>query len=207
MRVVMISDTHGRHRELGEIPAGDLLIHGGDFTNMGEMDVLRDANAWLGELPHKHKVVIAGNHDFCFERQPDEARAAMTNATYLFDESVEIDGLLLYGSPWHPWFYDWAFGIERGAPLREKWDLIPAEVDILITHGPPHQIGDLTVNGDYAGCEELTLAIERIQPRLHVSGHIHEGYGVVVRGQTTYANASSCRIVDEGMNRPVVVDL
>src|SRR4029453_10448992 len=112
MRVVMIADTHGLHRSV-RVPEGDLLIHAGDVTSFGELDTVADFNGWIGALPHPHKVVIAGNHDFCFDKSDDAARI-LTNATYLFDAETAACGVRIWGSPWQPWFFDWAFNLQRG---------------------------------------------------------------------------------------------
>ena len=102
------------------------------------------------------------------------ARSWITNAHYLCDESLTLDGVKFYGSPWQPRFFDWAFNKDRGAPLKAIWDKIPLDTDVLITHGPPHGILDLTFDKIKAGCEELLLAVQRIKPKVHVFGHIHE---------------------------------
>lgn len=91
MKVVCISDTHGLHDGV-EVPEGDLLIHAGDITNVGKMELVRSFNDWLATLPHPHKIVIAGNHDFCFERTPEMAAALITHAHYLLDNAVDILG-------------------------------------------------------------------------------------------------------------------
>lgn len=206
VRLVLLSDTHSQHAPVA-VPPGDVLIHAGDLTDHGELDVVRDFNAWLGGLPHPHKLVIAGNHDFCFERQPEASAALLTNATYLLDSGVTLAGLTFYGSPWQPWFYDWAFNLQRGPELKAKWDLIPAGTDVLITHGPPAGHSDLTVQGDHAGCADLLAALARVQPRLHVFGHIHEGYGQTQAGPTLCVNASICDVNYHAVNAPVVIDL
>ena len=141
MRIVCLSDTHNLHSAFA-VPEGDVLVHAGDATLRGTREEVVAFDAWLGTLPHRHKVLVAGNHDWLFEREPDRARGMITNATYLQDEGVTIDGLAFWGSPWQPWFLSWAFNLQRGAPLREKWDRIPAATDVLITHGPPHGILD-----------------------------------------------------------------
>lgn len=192
MRLICISDTHSLHWRMHDVPDGDILIHAGDLTNVGDIRDVYDFNDFLGELPHPYKLVIAGNHDFCFERDPQTCRAILTNAVYLHDEAVTIEGIRLYGSPWQPEFCDWAFNLPRGPALKAKWDLIPSDTDVLITHGPPHQVLDRTEGGDVAGCEDLADAIRRIRPRLHVFGHIHEGAGMVESGRTTWINASIC---------------
>jgi Icc-related predicted phosphoesterase len=206
MRIVAISDTHTHHGEL-VVPDGDVLVHAGDFTNIGERPDVVDFNAWIGRQPHRHKVVIAGNHDWCFERTPEAARALLTNAVYLQDSGVEIEGVRFWGSPWQPWFYSWAFNLIAPEALRAKWDLIPANTDVLITHGPPLGHGDETLNGDPAGCVELLAVVEQIGPRAHIFGHIHEGYGVTTNGQTRFINASSCTVDYEPINAPAVFDL
>ena len=154
MKIISISDTHGLHPSM-KIPDGDLLVHAGDLTHHGALEDVIDFNNFLATLPHPHKIVIAGNHDFCFEEDRKACEEALTNCIYLQDQEVTIDGVRFYGSPWQPWFYDWAFNLERGPKIRAKWDLIPEGIDILITHGPPYGIGDLTTRGDNAGCQDL----------------------------------------------------
>jgi len=205
VRIVAIADTHALHRAIS-IPDGDILVHAGDITNTGALDDVADFNEYVGSLPHRHKIVIAGNHDFCFERDPEGSAALLTNCVYLQDEPVTIEGVVFYGSPWQPWFYDWAFNLERGPAIREKWDLIPGDVDVLITHGPPFGHGDETTRGERVGCRDLLDAIERVQPQLHVFGHIHEGAGTYRDGRTTFINASCCDRAYRPVNRPIVYD-
>ena len=218
MRLVCLSDTHNLHASL-RVPDGDVLVHSGDATMHGTTEEVGDFDAWLAGLPHRHKLVVAGNHDFLFEREPEAARKLLRSAVYLQDSGVEIEGVRLWGSPWQPWFFDWAFNLRRGRPLREKWDLIPQGTDVLITHGPPHGILDrvggpvprlmagVTGRGAHVGCEELREAVYRLRPRLHVFGHIHECYGVEARDGTTFVNASNCSRAYRATNPPVVVDL
>mgnify|MGYP000880105010 CR=1 FL=1 len=205
MRVVCVSDMHGRHRDLA-VPEGDLLLCAGDISLRGEESVVRDFDRWMGEQPHRHKIVIAGNHDLCFERGP-AARRWLMHTRYLQDELAVVEGLRVWGSPWQPWFLDWAFNLARGEALREKWDMIPDGTDILLTHGPPFGVLDRTVRGESVGCEELLAAVRRVRPRLHVFGHIHEGYGVSEAEGTLFVNASSCDVRYRAVQAPVVVDL
>jgi len=206
MRLVCVSDTHAYHDAI-HIPDGDVLVHAGDLTKRGTVEEVRAAANWLAKLPHKRKLVVAGNHDFLFERDPSLARALFANATYLEDEAVEIDGTHFYGSPYTPEFFDWAFMLPRGAALRAKWSGIPKDVDVLITHGPPHRVLDLTLHGDYAGCEELAKRVAEIKPRVHIFGHIHESYGVRDEGSTHFMNASICTFDYRPKNAPLVFDL
>lgn len=214
-RIVCLSDTHGRHDAL-VIPDGDVVVHAGDMTMGGRTAEVEEFAAWFAGLPHAHKIVIAGNHDWLFERSPTRARNILGNVTYLLDEAVEVAGLRIWGSPWQPWFFDWAFNLRRGVALREKWDLIPADTDVLITHGPPHgfldSVGRSTAFApdgivEHVGCEELLVALDRVQPALHVFGHIHEGYGQARLGETILVNASNCDADYRPVNPPVVVDL
>lgn len=205
MRIVCLSDTHGHHKRV-TVPDGDLLVHCGDSTRRGAEPEIRSFDRWLAALPHRHKVVISGNHDFGFERDP-AARTWITGAVYLQDEGIEVGGLRIWGSPWQPRFFDWAFNMDRGAPIRAIWDRIPAGTDILLTHGPPHGILDRTRHGEQVGCEELLLAVERIRPRLHVFGHIHEDAGQAERGGTRFVNAAICDLTYQPVHPVIVVDL
>jgi predicted phosphodiesterase len=206
MRIVCLSDTHDLHRDL-DVPEGDLLLHAGDSTMLGTPQQIESFDAWLATQPHRHKVVIAGNHDWGFQRTPARARGLLRHATYLEDEAVTVDGLRIWGSPWQPWFYDWAFNLQRGAEIAAKWALIPAGIDVLVTHGPPLGILDRTSRGDEAGCADLLAAVQRVRPRLHVFGHIHEAYGTVLRDGTRFVNASNCTERYRPVQKPIVVDV
>ena len=100
-----------------------------------------------------------------------------------------------------------AFNLERGAELRDKWGLIPAHVDVLITHGPPHFVLDRTETGENVGCEELRAATRRTCPRLHVFGHIRQGHGRRRLGSTLHVNTSNFAGRHEPPNPALVVDL
>lgn len=205
-RLVFVSDTHGLMDRMA-IPDGDILVHAGDGTGSGRLPELVAWNAQMQRLPHAHKVFIAGNHDFAFERTPEAARAVMTAGHYLQDSGVTLMGLRFWGSPWQPWFHDWAFNLARGEPLARQWALIPPSVDVLITHGPPLGVGDRCFDGRHVGCADLRDAVLRLQPRVHVFGHIHEAYGEAVLGTTRCINASSCNEDYQPVQPPVVVDL
>ncbi len=218
MKVVCVSDTHGRHREV-TVPPGDLLVHAGDVTRHGTEREAADFAAWLSGLPHPAKVVVGGNHDGWLEREPAAARRMLAPAAYLVDEGVTVAGLRVWGSPWQPWFLAGAFNLPRGRRLRERWDLIPEGTGLLVTHAPPGGVRDqvtwwlpLAVSvasgrGGRAGCDDLREAVARVAPRLHVFGHIHEGYGLETRGATTYVNASACDTAFRAVNAPVVVEI
>ena len=201
--LVLASDTHGRHRDL-IVPDGDVFIHAGDITRFGgEIDDLIDFNEYIATLPHPHKIVIAGNHDFCFERDNDRSRSILTNATYLEDDGLSIDGVTYYGSPWQPVFLDWAFNLERGSALREKWAMVPEDTDVLITHGPPQGILDEVSGGERVGCADLLERVRKVNPKVHVFGHIHEARGTHEQDGTTFVNASTAF----GVGEPFVVEI
>ena len=204
MKIVIISDTHNLHN-LINLPSGDVLIHCGDLCNSGSIRDVVGFNIWIGKQDFKHKLVIPGNHDRVFETDYALAKDVLDNATLLLDSSVTIEGIKFYGSPWQPAFCNWAFNVPRGLELKEKWDNIPLDTDVLITHGPPHGMLD-TVPGDGSvGCEELLLAVERVQPKLHCFGHIHGGYGIDKRADTVFVNASSCTERYIAANKPIII--
>ncbi len=181
-------------------------MHSGDSTRRGTESEIRGVNSWLGALPHKHKVIISGNHDFGFQTNPF-AKTWITNATYLYDSEITVEGVRIYGSPWQPWFYDWAFNLERGPEISKVWQKIPSGIDILMTHGPPMGILDQVAYGGHVGCEELAKELHRIKPKIHVFGHIHEGYGELKQNGIHYVNASSCNVKYQPINPPIVIDL
>lgn len=201
MKFVAISDTHAQENEL-DIPDGDVLLHAGDITKRGSVGDVTNFGMWLSNQPHTYKVIIAGNHDFCFEdpQRHDRAVTMLTNDDpkifYLQDDMVTINGVNIYGSPWQPWFHDWAFNVERGERIAQKWEKIPNKTDILITHGPPHGFLDQVKRGNKrVGCKQLKKAVERVEPDYHVFGHIHEGFGREEDSDGVhYINASKCNL-------------
>jgi 3',5'-cyclic AMP phosphodiesterase CpdA len=197
-----MADTHGFHRELA-VPEGDVLIHAGDLTRRGTRPELQAVAAWLRSLPHRHKVVIAGNHDFLFEKEPAAARELFRDVLYLEDTEVTVAGLRVWGSPWQPWFHGWAFNLYRGAPIDEKWKRIPEGLDVLVTHGPPAGYGDRCFNGRQVGCEDLRRHLGRARPRFHLFGHIHEARGTWKLAETTLCNVTT----DEGTLPVTVLDV
>jgi Icc-related predicted phosphoesterase len=218
-----ISDLHGYYPELD---GGDLLIVAGDLTARDTFLEHSEFKYWLYQQQYRKKIVVAGNHDGDLVNVPPnplyfstfniETGLQSSYADYLCDSGTEFEGLKIYGSPWTPTFCDWYFMKDRGADIKEKWDLIPADVDILVTHGPPHGILDECYDYDsgkikHAGCEELYLKFyqERIRPKLHVFGHIHEGYGHIKHMMdmptTQFVNASHVDKNYKPVNKPIRV--
>jgi Icc-related predicted phosphoesterase len=188
LTIVLISDTHELHREV-EVPPGDLFIHAGDFTmDSRSAEKLIDFNEWLGELPHPYRVVIPGNHDSIVENA--SRRTLISNATLLIDESVEIMGLKFWGSPTTPLLGE-AFGVVSDTVRAKLYSRIPADTDILVTHGPPYGILDTTPSSDrHEGCHQLFAAVQRVKPMLHVFGHVHGAYGTYRTNDTLFVNAA-----------------
>lgn len=213
MRIVCISDTHGLYDSIApdSIPDGDVLIHAGDMTNRGELWEFERVNAWMRQLRHTHKLVIAGNHDWGLELDSERAEALLESVTYLRDSHTVIDGVKFYGSPWQPEFCDWAFNMPRGRLLASKWQGIPPDTDVLITHGPPwgklDRAGRFGRSAQHVGCQDLSARVNTVRPALHVFGHIHEDRGTEIRDGITYANAAICTRKYRPTNPPIVVDL
>ena len=217
-----------------EIPSGNVLIHSGDISNRGGEKDVTDFVHWFQNIEgFDTKIFISGNHDFCFERvnEPHHKgdydwlgnlispeNSSQSNVTYLEDNFITIESpefsrpIKFYGSPWQPEFYNWAFNLPRmGEELLEKWNNIPSDIDVLITHGPPNGYGDLVNNWRQpytnVGCELLRNRIEEIKPILNVFGHIHEGYGIYTNENTTFVNASICTSDYRPINKPIIIDL
>lgn len=212
MRLICISDTHSLHRQLPLIPNGDVLIHAGDCTGSGSLPQLDDFTQWFGTLPHKYKVLIAGNHDFCFERYKAWSRemCEKQGIIYLQGEAVTIEGVVFYGFPWQPIFKHMAFNAKE-AELKDRLSLVPDETNILISHGPALRIFDyIPDEGLHVGCFQLANRIEQL-PNLkaHVCGHIHESYGFATRESDgiKFANACSCNARYRPVNPPIIIDI
>ena len=207
MLVTLISDTHDQHRSVN-LPGGDLLIHTGDFMTSGySKSQAEDFFKWMEYQDYDDIVFIAGNHDRIMENAPDAMKGILDGykcIDYLEDTELVLYGdgpngdlpennIRIYGSPWQPEFYDWAFNLPRnGDVLKSKWDAIPTNTDILLTHGPAWGILDEVYNrrGVHLGCELLTERIAVVKPKIHVCGHIHSGHGYYFDGTTHFFNAS-----------------
>lgn len=185
LRITNIADTHGKHDFItknNHLPGGDFLFHAGDLTMRGYFTELEQFCEWFNnQKDYTHKIFIAGNHDFCFEDTHFMAMKIVNqypNITYIQDEIINIDGVWIYGTPWQPRFYNWAFNLDRNSEeLKAKWDMIPKKTDILLTHGPAFGILDVQSRGEHMGCELLTERLKIVQPKIHIFGHNHYAYG------------------------------
>lgn len=210
-RFVLISDTHNLHDDV-YLPDGDVVLCAGDITNHGDLADVYSFARWLTSFSFKKYITVAGNHDFCFENyKKTEAKKILEDygITYLQDSYCKVDDYKIYGSPWQPWFYDWAFNLPRGEALKEVWSKISDDTDILITHGPSAGILDWAKNGNSSvGCADLLNRIKELKKlKLHCFGHLHESYGQVEIDNVKYVNASICTLDYKPTNEPIVIDL
>ena len=193
MKIIALSDTHTNHDKIILLES-DILIHAGDYSNSRiytEYEFYSFIN-WFEKQPAKHKIFISGNHDFFafhnLETVINESKKR--NIIYLQDNSIVIDGLKIHGSPWVPIFYDWAY-MKEDFLLDRFYKEISADTDLLITHGPPFKILDKTFRKEHAGSHMLKHYLRKINPLIHIFGHIHESSGHLERFNTNFYNVSS----------------
>jgi len=198
MKIVFISDTHALHQKL-QLPNGDMIIHAGDVSRIGTLSEVKLFLDWYQNLEFKYKIFVAGNHDFFFEKASEHEIENLIpdNLIYLNDSGVTIENINIWGSPISPRFFDWAFNRDRGKNIKQHWNLIPHNTNILITHGPPMSILDITTSQQHVGCQDLLDSVKIIKPKIHVFGHIHESYGIFDEAGTKFINAS---VLDEKYN-------
>jgi len=209
MEIVAIADTHGMHRDMVHaIPSCDVLVHAGDLCKYGDINEVIDFAMWIETQPAEHIIVIAGNHDGPFQKDRHQAELELKVSDrihYLRDESIVIDGVKFYGSPWQPAFCDWYFNLPRnGDALEACWAQIPDDTDVLVTHGPSYGILDDNIRSISCGCEKLRLRVEQVRPKSHVFGHIHDSYGLYEWEGIKFINASVANEDYNLLNEPIV---
>ncbi len=180
MRILHISDTHGCHHRLKDLPAADVLVHSGDFCMVGSEAEAIDFMNWLCELPYAHKIFICGNHDDCMYGA--NISGLDPNVHYLCNSGVEIDGVKFYGVPM--FMGDCVTYRQKG-----NTDHIPSDTDVLITHSPAYGILDFDDNINY-GDEHLLTKVVDVHPYLHLFGHIHARHGIVNKHGITFSNGA-----------------
>ncbi|MFW6219891.1 MAG: metallophosphoesterase family protein [bacterium] len=214
-KILLISDTHNNHKGLdkkfGELPPADFIIHAGDITGSGDEYSTKEFLDWFSSLyQYDHKIFIAGNHDWIFEINNFLAkRLVPENVHYLEDSYVELWGLKIYGTPVTPIFYNWAFNRPE-EKLKQHWSAIPDDTDILITHGPPHGVLDFASHHsqEHTGSPSLyDEVINRIKPKVHVFGHIHEEYGQKEINGIKFVNASVLNARYQMVNKPILIEI
>jgi Icc-related predicted phosphoesterase len=189
MRVYAISDFHGSLPP--SIPECELLLLGGDYCLTRDVGPQKKFltgkfTKFLETVPARYIVAVAGNHDFALQ---NTEFAKSLPWIYLQDEQVEIEGIKIYGTPWTPPFYDWAF-MAPEAELKDKFYYIPEGLDILLSHGPAYRHLDRAMDGYYCGSLALQAQINQVKPDSVVCGHIHEAHGIMQEGDTRYYNVA-----------------
>lgn len=179
MKILHISDTHGCHHQLGDLPDADVIVHSGDFCMTGTQQEALDFLNWFCDLPYKYKIFICGNHDECLYNANIEGLDS--NVFYLNNSDVEIEGIKFYGVPL---FMSDAYGRQD-----IYYKAIPSNIDVLITHAPACGILDFDMDRNW-GSEVLLDRVKEVQPKAHLFGHIHVSYGILKKDQTIYSNAA-----------------
>lgn len=180
MKVLHLSDTHGCHRRLRDLPEADVVVHSGDFCMVGSEKEALDFLNWFCDLPYKHKIFICGNHDDCL--YGTNIDGLDENVHYLCNSGVTIDGVKFYGVPM------FMADCISDCQLR-NYANIPEDVDVLVTHTPPYGILDFDDGINY-GSEELLQRVSEVNPKLHLFGHIHRHHGQTDNGITHFSNGA-----------------
>jgi len=204
IKIVCISDSHRQHWRM-DIPDGDILLFAGD-AELDSFNALQDFNNWLGTLNFKHIVVIGGNHDMVLANYVmEEKEMFFSNAIYLENTSVQIEGIKIFGSPYSLRFFSWAF-MKSEKQLEQMWELIPKNTDIVLTHSPCRNILDVTTTTDEnCGSFSLRNKIKELQTKIHICGHLHSSHGKYTDYKTDYYNVSMLNDYYQYIFEPTVI--
>lgn len=197
MKILHLSDTHGCHHRLRDLPEADVVAHSGDFCMVGSEQEAIDFLNWFCDLPYRHKIFICGNHDDCLYGA--DISGLDTNVHYLRNSGIEIDGVKFYGVPM--FMGDCVTGRQS-----RNYANIPDDTEVLITHSPAYGILDFDDNINY-GSENLLKAVSEINPRIHLFGHIHKQHGITTIGTTTFSNGAIMNEDYSTLNRPNIIEL
>ena len=197
---------------------------------LGTDEELENFVNWLGKLPHKHKVWVAGNHDWGMESDQNaydrfhyrrhlsigdvnsvrlhiERLCKEYSINYLNNTGVVINGLNFWGSPDQPAFCGWGFN-RNNTYLTAIWNKIPDDTHVLITHAPAYGILDTLEDGDMVGDVPLMKRLNTLPNlKLHLCGHIHPSYGTIEIGNTIHANGSILNDSYRIVNKPIVLEI
>lgn len=207
MKILHLSDTHGVHRRLKNLPEADIVVHSGDFCMVGEEHEALDFLNWFCDLPYKHKIFICGNHDICLHG--GRVDGLDENVYHLDNSGIEIEGLKFYGVPLAP--LD-----DCSSRQTRSYEAIPEDTDILITHAPAHGILDLdaglTSELINYGSPELLERVQKIHPRAHLFGHIHRQHGMEWRHlaaghSTLFSNGAIMNEDYSNFNTPNIIEI
>jgi len=195
MKILHLSDTHGKHRLIKDLPPADIIVHSGDLSEDGKDSEVMDFLAWFCDLDYRYKIFVAGNHDLCL--YGEQIEGLPENCHYLYHSGVEIEGLKFWGVPYF-------LSNELNNDTAQLLAQIPPDTDILITHRPPYGILDFEGNCNF-GCIDLQLSVQKLRPRYHLFGHVHAGYGIMKSQYTTFVNASLVR-KNKVVNQPFLFE-
>lgn len=197
MKILHLSDTHGCHHRLRNLPEADVLVHSGDFTMNGSEQEALDFLNWLCDLPYAHKIFICGNHDDCLYRANIDGLDA--NVHYLCNSGIEIDGVKFYGVP-----------LFMGDCITDRqsknYAHIPLDTDVVITHSPAYGILDFDDNINY-GDEQLLSVVESIQPKAHLFGHIHAQHGILTKDDIIISNGAIMNADYTNLKSPNIIEI
>lgn len=185
MKLLHLSDKHGLHRKIKDLPVADVLVHSGDISNSGTEEEVLDFLNWLIELPYQHKIFVTGNHDLCLW-DAENIEDLPENVHFLQDKSVTIDGVKFFGLAYNH--------------LEE---LIPADADVVVTHEPPVMILNESA-GVHWGNVPLRNRILQVKPRYHLFGHAHNSYGTVERNGIVFSNAALLDDMNSLVRKPKI---
>lgn len=217
MKIQLISDSHNMHGQIEIDQSIDMVIFCGDESNLknpylNEQEFL-NFYEWYKSLNVQYKLFVAGNHSTYIFNNEREARKLFEDAgiIYLNKDEVTIEGIKFYGDPTTPSFGDWVFMSKR-EKMKKHWDLIPDDVNVLITHGPPKYMLDLSFKKtgelEFCGCSNLRKRIRALKYlKLSVFGHIHNNYevenaGIKIVDGVTFVNASMVK--DGAFNKGLI---
>lgn len=222
MKIGLLSDTHCQHASV-LIPRGlDMIIHAGDFAD-SKSPVLNEHEVhnfidWYTSLNIKYKILIAGNHDTALEAGLIKSKYIKSKGIYfLQDDTIIIEDIKIFGSPYTPNFgKHWAFNVDR-SKLYKHWNLIEENTDIVITHGPPMGMLDITNNDGcnfQAGCKSLMRTMLKIQPQYHIFGHLHDepyiynnGIKTIDNCKTQFMNVSILDLKHNIVNKLKIIEI
>ena len=196
MKITCISDTHMHHKKIA-MPETDMIIHAGDFTYHGEIAEVQKFLRWYGGQKAKYKLLICGNHEVEISKQPELLKAMCENEgiQLLYNSHTVIEGLTIFGSPNSLKFGNgWAYNSTENE-LENIYHTVLPDTDIVITHGPAYGRLDKVLSGQLVGSMALTKRLTELSNlKLHVTGHIHESRGTLLRNGVLTVNASICGI-------------
>jgi len=209
--ITLMSDTHGQHRKIPKewLPDTDWILHTGDISSIGTLDQVSDFLDWFSKVGnYSFRCFIAGNHDWLYEKNSYVAKSMTPdNVIYLENSEVVMDGIKIFGVPQQIEFYNWAFNVPKEG-MKKYWDAVPSDTNILLSHGAPFGVLDMTLEGKNTGCEYLLKRLSELkQIKLEVHGHIHEARGIFegADGQKII-NASLLNRNYKMVNRPYIID-